>query len=405
MKWKSLIKVALKSIMKNRMRSFLTMLGIIIGVASVIALISVGRGTQADISGKIQSMGTNLLMVMPGASGFGGVSRGAGSWHTLTLADAEKIEKEATLVTQVSPVVRESAQVIAGRNNWFTSVQGVAQNYAIIRNWPIDRGVFFTDRDVKALAKVAVLGATVADTLFPGQDPIGARIRVGNVPFTVIGVLGKKGQNMMGSDQDDVILAPSTTVLFRLGDGKWINSITVSAASEQQTDAARSEIESILRRAHRLSGSEDNDFSIRTQTELNEMATSVTKMMTMLLSAVAGVSLLVGGIGIMNIMLVSVTERTREIGIRLAIGAREADVLVQFLIEAAIISLMGGLLGILLGLVTAGVIGRAISASIVIDPVTIAVSFFFSGIIGVFFGFYPAKKAAALNPIEALHYE
>jgi putative ABC transport system permease protein len=405
MKWKSLVKVALKSIMKNRMRSFLTMLGIIIGVASVIALISVGRGTQSDISGKIQSLGTNLLMVMPGASGMGGVSRGAGSWHTLTLDDAEKIEKEATLVTKVSPVVRESAQIIAGRNNWFTSVQGVAANYTDIRSWPVERGEFFTDRDVKSMAKVAVLGATVADTLFPGQDPIGTRIRVGNVPFTVIGVLSKKGQNMMGSDQDDIIFAPSTTVLYRLGDGKWINSITVSAVSEEQTEAARSEIEKIMRQAHRLGGSEDNNFSIRTQTELNEMATSVTKMMTLLLSCVAGVSLLVGGIGIMNIMLVSVTERTREIGIRLAIGAREADVLVQFLIEAAIISLMGGVIGILFGLVTATVIGKAISASILVDPVTIAVSFLFSGVIGIFFGFYPAKKAAALNPIDALHYE
>jgi putative ABC transport system permease protein len=405
MKWKSLIKVALKSIMKNRMRSFLTMLGIIIGVGSVIALISVGRGTQSDISGKIESLGTNLVMVMPGASGMGGVSRGAGSWHTLTLSDVEAIEKEATLITAASPVIRESAQIIAGRNNWFTSVQGVTPNYTEIRSWPVDRGSFFTDRDVKSMSKVAVLGATVADTLFPGQDPIGAKVRVGSVPFTVIGVLSKKGQNMMGSDQDDIVLAPSTTVLYRLSDGRWINSITASAVSEQQVNAAKAELKQILRRAHRLSGSEDDNFSIRTQTEINEFATSVTRMMTLLLSAVAGVSLLVGGIGIMNIMLVSVTERTREIGIRLAIGAREADVLVQFLIEAAIISLMGGVLGIIFGLVTAGVIGKAISASVAIDPVTIAVSFVFSGVIGVFFGFYPAKKAAALNPIDALHYE
>jgi putative ABC transport system permease protein len=281
----------------------------------------------------------------------------------------------------------------------------VAPNYTEIRSWAVDRGSFFTERDMKSLSKVAVLGATVADTLFPGQDPIGARIRIGSVPFSVVGVLGKKGQNMMGQDQDDIILAPATTVLYRLGDGKWINSITVSAVSEDQTEAAKTEIEKIMRKAHRLAGSEENNFSIRTQTELNEMATSVTRMMTLLLSAVAGVSLLVGGIGIMNIMLVSVTERTREIGIRLAIGAREADVLVQFLIEAAIISLMGGVLGIVLGLVTAAAIGHAISTSIVIDPTTIAVSFLFSGIIGVFFGFYPAKKAAALNPIEALHYE
>jgi putative ABC transport system permease protein len=405
MKWKNLIKVALKSIMKNRMRSFLTMLGIIIGVASVIALISVGRGTQSDISGQIESLGTNLLIVVPGASGFGGVNRGAGSWHTLTLGDVDKIQKEATLVTNVSPVVRESAQIIAGRNNWFTSIQGVTPNYSEIRSWPVDRGSFFTDRDVKTMAKVAVLGATVADTLFPGQDPIGAKIRIRNVPFTVVGVLTKKGLNMMGSDQDDIVLAPSTTVLYRLSDGRWINSIMASAVSENEVEEARSQLTEILRRSHRLAGSEDNDFSIRTQTEINEMATSVTRMMTLLLSAVAGVSLLVGGIGIMNIMLVSVTERTREIGIRLAIGARESDVLVQFLIEAAIISLMGGVLGILLGLVTAGVIGHAISASIIVDPVTITISFLFSGVIGIFFGFYPARKAAALNPIDALHYE
>ncbi|MGD1048192.1 MAG: ABC transporter permease [Candidatus Krumholzibacteriaceae bacterium] len=405
MKWKSLFKVAFKSIMKNRMRSFLTMLGIIIGVASVIALISVGKGTQSDISGKIQSLGTNLLIVVPGSSGFGGVNRGAGSFNTLTMADADKLEKNATLLLNVSPVVRASGQIIAGRNNWFTSVQGVSPSYPEIRTWPVDRGSFFTDRDEKSLAKVAVLGATVADTLFPGQDPVGARIRIRGEPFTVVGVLSRKGQNMMGSDQDDIVLAPATTVLYRLSDGRYINSITVSAVSESQIPQAEDEMTAILRSSHRLTGSEDNDFSIRSQTEINDMATSVTRMMTLLLSSVAGVSLLVGGIGIMNIMLVSVTERTREIGIRLAIGAREADVLTQFLVEAGTISLMGGLLGILLGLVTAGAIGRAISTSIVIDPVTMTISFLFSGIIGIFFGFYPAKKAAALNPIEALHYE
>jgi putative ABC transport system permease protein len=405
MKWKSLIKVALRSILRNRMRSFLTMLGIIIGVGSVIALISVGKGTQSDISGKIESLGTNLLMVMPGASGMGGVSRGAGSWRTLTLSDVEAIERETTLITNVTPVVRESAQIIAGRNNWFTSVQGVTPNYTEIRSWPVERGSFFTDRDVKAMSKVAVIGATVADTLFPGLEPIGAKIRLGSVPFTVVGVLSRKGQNMMGADQDDIVLAPSTTVLYRLGNGRWINSITASAVSEDEVDAARTELQQILRRSHRLAGSEEDDFSIRTQTEMTEFATSVTRMMTLLLSCVAGVSLLVGGIGIMNIMLVSVTERTREIGIRLAIGAREADVLVQFLIEAATISLMGGVLGIIFGFVTAAVIGKAISASVVVDPVMIAVSFLFSGMIGIFFGFYPAKKAAALNPIEALRYE
>jgi putative ABC transport system permease protein len=296
-------------------------------------------------------------------------------------------------------------QVIAGRNNWYTQVQGVSPDYTDIRSWPVDRGAFFTERDMKSLSKVAVLGATVADTLFPGIDPIGARIRIRNVPFTVIGVLGRKGQNMMGDDQDDIILTPATTALVRLSDGKTVNSIMASAVSEQMVEPARTELGLLMRESHRLKENESNDFGIRTQTEINETATSITRMMTLLLSSIAGVSLLVGGIGIMNIMLVSVTERTREIGLRLAIGAREADVMVQFLVEASIISLMGGVLGILFGFAAGAVIGKLTSTSIVADPVIIVVSFLFSGVIGIFFGFYPAKKAAALNPIEALHYE
>jgi len=405
MKWKSLVKVALRSIMRNRMRSFLTMLGIIIGVGSVIALLSVGKGTQSDISGRIQSLGTNLLIIVPASSGFGGVSYGAGSWNTLTMDDVDKIERDATLINHASPVIRVRGQVIAGRNNWYTQIQGVSPDYTDIRSWPVDRGTFFTEREMKSMSKVAVLGATVADTLFPGIDPIGARMRIRNVPFTVIGVLSKKGQNMMGDDQDDIILTPSTTALVRLSDGKTVNSIMASAISEQMVEPARTELGLLMRESHRLKDNESNDFGIRTQTEINETATSITKMMTLLLSSIAGVSLLVGGIGIMNIMLVSVTERTREIGLRLAIGAREADVMVQFLVEASIISLMGGVLGILFGFAAGGVIGKLTATSIVVDPVIIAVSFLFSGVIGVFFGFYPAKKAAALNPIDALHYE
>ncbi|MBN2429660.1 MAG: ABC transporter permease [Deltaproteobacteria bacterium] len=405
MKWQSLIKVALMSLLRNPMRSLLTMLGMIIGVGSVIALVALGEGSQKDIQGQISSLGTNLLIVMPGSSQMGGVRGGSGSLGTLSMADVETLRKNGRLFRGVSPEIRVQAQIIAGASNWNSMVMGVAPEYLDIRNYQVASGNFFGEREVKSRAKVAVIGQTVARELFPGEDPVGARIRIRNVPFLVTGVLSSKGQSAMGSDQDDIILAPSTSVLYRLGDGKTVRSINVSAVSEKDMEAAKSEIITLLRGQHRLAPGEDDDFRIRDQTEIIQMATSVTGTMTLLLSSVAGVSLLVGGIGIMNIMLVSVTERTREIGIRLAIGARPLDVLVQFLIEAAILSIFGGAVGILTGLGTAWGLGSLLGVSSVINPLMIVVAVLFTAVVGVFFGFYPARKASNLHPIDALRYE
>jgi putative ABC transport system permease protein len=405
MKWQKLIKVALQSITKNKMRSLLTMLGIIIGVGSVITLVALGQGSQKDIQGQIASLGTNLLIIHSGSSRTAGVRGGEDSLQTLTMADTERLQDKATLLQAVSPVITVHEQVIAGRNNWNTSVTGVAPEYPAIRNLSMASGTFFDERDVKTRNKVAVLGKTVVDQLFPGEDPVGARIRIRNVPFKVIGVLAPKGQTAMGTDQDDVILAPSTTVLYRLSDGKTVRAIMASAASAEGMESAKAEITTLLRQTHHLQPGQEDDFHIRDQTEINQMATRVTGTMTLLLSSIAGVSLLVGGIGIMNIMLVSVTERTREIGIRMAIGARPGDVLVQFLIEAVILSLLGGVIGILAGMGTAALLGSLMGTSTVISPAVILGSVAFTGAVGIFFGFYPARKAANLNPIEALRYE
>lgn len=405
MKLGKLVLVALKSIARNKMRSLLTMLGIIIGVGSVITMVALGEGSQKDIEENVASLGTNLLMVRPGSTNSGGVRGGAGSRASLSMNDVNRLEKNATLLRWVSAEVRANSQVIAGSNNWNTTVTGVAPEYLAIRNYQIASGSFFTDRECKTRAKVAVLGKTVADELFPDQDPIGARLRIRNVPFKVIGVLAEKGQSSMGNDQDDIILAPDTTVLFRLSDGKFVNDISASAVSPEQMDAAKAELTALLRSEHHLAADDEDDFLVRDQTEIIEIATSVTGTLTMLLSSVAGVSLLVGGIGIMNIMLVSVTERTREIGIRLAIGARPSDILAQFLIEAAILSLIGGLIGILSGLGAAWGIGVLLGVSAVINPMVVSIAVLFTGAVGVFFGFYPARKAANLNPIDALRYE
>ena len=405
MKWRMLLKVALKSIARNKLRSLLTMLGIIIGVGAVITLVSLGEGSQRDIEGQVASLGTNLLIVFPGATHAGGVRGAAGSLDTLTMDDVTELAKNATLLAAVSPEVRVQAQVIAGANNWNTSISGVFPDYLTIRNFQVASGSFFDDRQLTTRAKVAVLGRTVADQLFPGEDPVGARIRIRNAHFEVIGVLAAKGQSAMGSDQDDVILAPATTVLYRLGDGKTVRAIVASARSGGQMEAAKEEIGAILREAHRLPAGTADDFHIGDQTELSQMATSVTGTLTLLLSAIAGVSLVVGGIGIMNIMLVSVTERTREIGIRLAIGARPRDVLSQFLVEAATLSLFGGIIGIAAGIGGAAIGGKLLGISLVVNPAVIAVAVLFTGAVGIFFGFYPARKAANLNPIDALRYE
>ena len=405
MKFYKLIIVALKSIARNKMRSLLTMLGVIIGVGSVITMVALGEGSQKDIEKDVASLGTNLLMVRPGTIESGGVRGGAGSRPSLSMNDVSRLQKSATLLQWVSAEVRANGQVIAGNNNWNTTITGVAPEYLSIRNYQIATGSFFSHRDCKTRAKVAVLGKTVADELFPNKSPVGARLRIRNVPFTVIGVLAEKGQSSMGNDQDDIILAPDTTVLFRLSDGKFVNDISASAVSSEQMDAAKAELTALLRSEHHLSAKEEDDFLVRDQTEIIEIATQVTGTLTLLLSSVAGVSLLVGGIGIMNIMLVSVTERTREIGLRLAIGARPFDILAQFLVEAAILSLFGGLIGILSGLGAAWAVGMLLGVSSVINPTVVLITVLFTSGVGVFFGFYPARKAANLNPIEALRYE
>jgi putative ABC transport system permease protein len=402
---KNLLKVAIKSILKSRMRSLLTALGIIIGVAAVVVMVAIGDGAQIQVEQQINSLGSNLIVVFPGSISSGGIHMGAGSINRFTMEDVEKIRNEATLIKAVSPVVRSGGQVIGGVGNWSTQIQGVAPNYLTIRDWSLAEGDFFTERDMVSRAKVAVLGQTVVKQLFPNEDPIGQQIRIRNVPFRVIGVLSAKGQSAMGSDQDDIIFAPATTVLDRLSGGRYISFIQASAVSTNEIDAAQAQLTEIMREAHHLTPGEDNDFTVRNQAEITQAATETSRILTILLASVAGVSLIVGGIGIMNIMLVSVTERTREIGIRLSVGARTTDVLTQFLTEAIVLSLAGGLLGVLLSLGITFILNTYTSMVAVIRPEIILIAVGFAGIIGIFFGFYPARKAANLNPIDALRYE
>ncbi len=401
----NLLKAALRSIRRSRMRSMLTSLGIIIGVSAVIVMVAIGRGSEEKIQEGINSLGTNLIIVFPGVSRTGGASMGAGSYNRFTFDDVDKLKREAPLLSGVSPVVRSGGQVVGGNGNWSTTVFGVSTDYFAIRNWELQYGEFFTERDVKANRKVALLGATVAENLFPDQDPTGQQIRVRNTPFTVIGVLKAKGQSGMGNDQDDVILAPATTVFYRLKGGRYVDMINASAVSVARMSDAQREVQEILRESHRIPEGESDDFTIRDQAEITEAASETSRVMTLLLGAIASVSLLVGGIGIMNIMLVSVTERTREIGIRLSVGARSRDVLAQFLTEAAVLSLIGGILGILLAVGISIGLNEFTDLATVISPEIIVISFLFSGAVGLFFGYYPAHKAATLNPIDALRYE
>jgi putative ABC transport system permease protein len=403
-KFRNLLKVAFKSLVKNRMRSLLTSLGVIIGVGAVIVMVGVGQGAQQDIEAQISSLGANMLMVYPQRSWSQGVSQ-SGTQNRLTLDDVEAIRRQATLITAVSPEVRVGAQVIGGESNWNTTVRGVDPEYEEIRDWHIEDGAYFTDRDVRAKSKVAVLGKTVADNLFPSGDAVGAQIRVRNTPFRVIGVLESKGEASFGGDQDDVILVPSSTALSRLAGGRYISSIYASAVSVEQSAKAEEELTTIMRDAHRIEPGQDDDFQIRSQAEFMEMATETSQVMTLLLAAVAAVSLVVGGIGIMNIMLVSVTERTREIGIRMAVGARGSDVLVQFLTEAVVLALVGGTIGVLLAVGVSVILNNLVNMTTVIHPGIVALAFGFSAAIGVFFGYYPARKAARLHPIDALRYE
>lgn len=402
---KNLLKVAIKSILKSRMRSLLTALGIIIGVAAVVVMVALGDGAQIQVEQQISSLGSNLIIIFPGSISSRGIRMGAGSINRFTMEDVKRIQDEATLIKAVTPVVRTGGQVIGGVGNWSTQIQGVAPNFLGIRDWPLASGDFFTEKDMISRAKVAVLGQTVAQQLFPNEDPIGQQIRIRNVPFRVIGVLSIKGQSAMGSDQDDIIFAPATTVLDRLVGGIYISYIQASAVSTSQIDAAQAQLTQIMREAHHLNPGEDNDFTVRNQAEITQAATETSRILTILLASVAGVSLIVGGIGIMNIMLVSVTERTREIGIRLSVGARTSDVLIQFLTEAIVLSLAGGLIGVLLSFGIVFILNQYTGMMAVISPEVILIAVSFSGIIGIFFGFYPARKAANLNPIDALRYE
>jgi putative ABC transport system permease protein len=400
-----LLRLAMRSVLKNRMRSLLTSLGVIIGVGSVIVMVGLGAGAQADVEAQIQSLGANMIMVFPAWGRVHGVSQGAESRNLLTLDDVNRLAEDTTLLTAISPVVRSGGQVIGGGSNWSTSVEGVSPEYPAIRNWKIASGGFFTERDVRAKSKVAVLGQTVVDNLFPNSDPVGEKIRIRNTPFKVVGVLERRGQSPFGSDYDDIILAPSTTVLYRLSGERHISRIYASVAAPEQTEAAIEEMTASLRASHKLEPHEEDDFRIRNQAELMETATETQRVMTLFLGGVAAVSMIVGGIGIMNIMLVSVTERTREIGIRLAVGARSSDVLAQFLTESVVLSLSGGLIGVLLAYGVSTFLNRAAGMTTIVQPGIVLLAFGFSGAVGVFFGFYPARKAAMLNPIDALRYE
>ncbi len=405
MKQATLFRVATQSILKNKMRTLLTMLGIVIGVGAVIVMVAVGQGAQGRIQDQISNLGTNLIMITPGATTQGGVSQGAGAFNKLTVDDALKLKREATTLTGVSPVIMTRSQVIANQTNWFTSINGVSTDYPVIRDWAVASGAFFTDQDLRTSRKVAVLGATVANHIFGGTDPVGAQIQIGHAPFTVIGVLAPKGQNAGGQDMDGVVLMPYTTAQERLSGFMRLGAILASTSSPNQIAPAQDDIEQIMRESHRLADGVDDDFTVRNQTELAQAAQGATQVMTYLLAAIASVSLLVGGIGIMNIMLVSVTERTREIGIRMAIGARGSDVLTQFLVESVVMSTLGGLIGLGTGFSGSLLLGRITGWATSTSPIAALVAVAFSALVGVFFGFYPARKAAALNPIQALRYE
>lgn len=402
----NLLKIALRALANNKLRGFLTMLGIIIGVASVITMLAIGQGSKRSIQAQISEMGSNMIMIQPGADMRGGVRQDASAMETLKLQDYEDIVNETRYVSATSPSVNSGGQVIYGANNAPTTVYGISPDYMEIRRYEVEDGDMFSDQDVQTAAKVCVIGKTVVDNLFPGgENPVGKVIRFQKLPFRVVGVLKSKGYNSMGMDQDDLILAPYTTIQKKVLAITHLQGITCSALKEEYTDQAIDEISEILRRNHRLRETDDDDFTIRSMQELSTMLTSTTDIMTTLLAAVAGISLLVGGIGIMNIMYVSVTERTREIGLRMSIGAKGMDILAQFLIESILISVTGGLIGVLFGVGAALIVNVVAHFPIYIQPWSVLLSFVVCTVTGVFFGWYPAKKAAQLDPIEAIRYE
>ncbi len=404
----SAIKISLRALRVNKMRSALTMLGIIIGVGAVITMLAVGTGARQRISEQISSIGSNLLIVLPGATTAGGVRMGAGTQPTLSMGDSEAIQREVLSVLYVAPILGGVAQVVYGGQNWSTGIVGTTPSMLDVRDWVVAEGRPFTDDDVKSATKVCLLGATVVDNLFGSEDPVGQVIRIKNVPFTVVGVFERKGQSPTGQDQDDTIYIPVTTAqkkIFGTAFPGMVRVIMVKARSTEDLDAAQKDITALLRQRHRIGPKQDDDFTVRNLTQMMQAAEQSTKVMTLLLGAVASVSLLVGGIGIMNIMLVSVTERTREIGIRMAVGAKTWDIRLQFIIEAVTLSLIGGALGIILGLAGSSALAMIAGWPTLVSVLSVLVSFSFSGIVGIFFGFYPAYKASLLDPIEALRHE
>lgn len=402
----NLLKIALKALNNNKLRCFLTMLGIIIGVASVITMLAIGQGSKDSIKAQISEMGSNMIMIHPGGDRRGGVRQSADDMQTLKMADYEALRTDAPSLAAVSPSVNSGGQFINGNNNWPSSLYGISPEYLEIRKIKVGEGEMFSDQDIKSAAKVCLLGKTVVDNLFPdGSSPIGRTVRFNKIPLTVIGVLEPKGTNSMGMDQDDVVLAPYTTVMKRVLAVDYLQSLFASALTEDMTDQAIDEITGILRTNHRLAPEADDDFTIRSQQELSQMMNSTSDMMTVLLACIAGISLLVGGIGIMNIMYVSVTERTREIGLRMSIGARGRDILAQFLIEAVIISVSGGIIGVIIGGAASWIVNVVAHWPVSIQIYSVILSFAVCTVTGVFFGWYPAQKAANLDPIEAIRYE
>lgn len=402
----NLFKIALRALANNKLRAFLTMLGIIIGVASVITMLAIGQGSKRSIQTQIAEMGSNMIMIHPGGDMRGGVRRDASEMQTLKLENYEKLREETNYLSGISPNVSSSGQLVNGNSNYPSSVNGVGLDYLKIRQLDVENGEMFTEADIQSSAKVCIIGKTIADNLFPdGSDPVGKVIRFNKIPFRVVGVIKAKGYNSMGMDQDDIVLAPYTTVMKRLLAVTYLQGIYASALSEDMTDYAIEEITSILRREHKLKDSDDDDFTIRSQQELSTMLNSTTDLMTTLLACIAGISLVVGGIGIMNIMYVSVTERTREIGLRMSVGARGIDILSQFLIEAILISITGGIIGVIIGCGASWIVKSVAHWPIFIQPWSVFLSFAVCTVTGVFFGWYPAKKAADLDPIEAIRYE
>jgi putative ABC transport system permease protein len=405
MDFMSTFRLALRALARNKMRSALTMLGIIIGVGAVIAVVSIGQGAQYMVQQGIQAMGTNVVFIGAGSNRPGGARVGFGGVKTLTIDDMNAILREIPLIKQAAPSVNSRKQVVYGNQNWNTSVTGTTPNFFDIRNWSIQAGSVFSDEEVVLAANVCVIGTTVAKILFLDENPVGKTMRIGNLPFRVDGVLESKGQNVMGQDQDDAIYAPYTTVQRKISGITWVQFISASAISQVASVAAVDPITSLLRERHRIRPGDDDDFFVRTQSEVADLANQTQSVMTMLLGGIASVSLLVGGIGIMNIMLVSVTERTREIGVRMAVGATQGDVRRQFLVEAVTLSMMGGAIGILFGLGGSALISNFLSWPTLISIKAILTAAIFSAVVGIFFGYYPARKAAQLDPIEALRYE